>query len=251
MISKAIVRELSPNYKNCISSHPQHSNLLIERARSQHKAYIDFLSDDLGLEVIPIEGDPNYPDCCFIEDTAVIQGNKAMICRTGAESRRGEIDEVEKIVSQYFTTQRLDAPHTMEGGDVLHFDGYLISGITQRTSSGAPQMLHEFMGIPVYSIEDLEIIHLKSYVSRLDENTVLVTEKYKDHEVIGKMTKIVVPHEEAYAANVLSINDMIIIPSGYPKTTEILEEYEYEVQTLDMSEFAKCEGALTCLSLRF
>ncbi|MHA2098471.1 MAG: dimethylarginine dimethylaminohydrolase family protein [Candidatus Kariarchaeaceae archaeon] len=248
---RAIVREISPEYKRCVSDFPEHHLINLDKAKDQHNQYIDLLKE-IGLEVIKLEGDPKYPDCCFVEDNAVIHRNKALINRMGIVSRRGEVSVIKDILSQFKEIELLIEPATLEGGDIIHIDdNLLISGKTQRTNHAGINQLAKTLDTKVQIIEDSSIVHLKSYVTYLGDNAMLTTEKYKDHPVLQPYVKLVVPKGEEYAANTLRINDTIIIPSNYNQTKDLLKTNGFIVETLDMSEFQKCEGALTCLSLLF
>lgn len=250
MHKRAIVRSISNNYKSCISSHPSHHLLDIDKAKIQHKAYINILKE-LGLDVIILPQLNEFPDSCFVEDTIVIQNRKAMISRFGAESRRGEESEIEVLIKEYYPVMKIKTPGTLEGGDVIHLENYLISGLSQRTNLEGIHQLEDWMGISVKFIQDQTITHLKSYVTYLNRNYVLTTDNYFNHPLLVNFDKLLIPASEAYAANSLTIDDITIIPKGYPKTKQLLKDNGFEVQTLDITEFERCEGALTCLSILF
>jgi dimethylargininase len=222
----------------------------VDRARSQHKAYCDILSE-LGLEVIHLPRDDRFADSCFVEDTAVIVGQKALICRMAKTSRRGEEVAVEIKLREALSTSRVEAPGTVEGGDVIHHQKTLICGITQRTNRQGVQQMEEYLEVPVETIENAQIIHLKSHVTYLSRNTFVAIKSMVQHPILEGFDILIVPDEERYAANTLTIGDSVLIPKGYPQTKTLIDKAGFTVVTLDMSEFAKCEGALTCLSLLF
>ena len=250
MYKHAIVRKIPDSYVSCLSSHPLHNELNINKAREQHTKYVQLLRD-LGLEVIILPALDTQPDCCFVEDTAIIYKSKAVITYMGAPSRRGEVDSIAEILKEHFSIKYISKPATIEGGDVVHFPHFLISGISQRTNEAGLTQTSSFLDVPIKAIKDPSIMHLKSYVSYLDDQTVLVTEKYSNDKSLDNLKKIIVPKNEAYAANVLYVNDTIIIPDGYPGTKHLLSENSFDVIILQTSEIAKCDGALTCLSLLF
>ena len=251
MIKKAIVRGIPSTYKKCVSNHPDHPTLSIVKAKKQHQEYCEFLEDALSLEVFHLDTEPAFPDSCFVEDTVVIQKSKAIICNFGEKSRRGEEKSVEVFLEDHFKLNFMSPMNTLEGGDVVHFENSLIVGVTQRTSEGSVHELKEILKQPIGMIKDDSIVHLKSYVSYLGENMVLTTKKYSNHTSLNSFSKIIVPESEIYATNALLINKVIVISEGYPKTKELLEEEGYEVYQLRTSEFEKCQGALTCLSVLF
>lgn len=250
MSKRAIIRPPGSRYCDCISSHPRKHELNLEKAILQHKEYTRILSE-LGIDVIELPADNNNPDSCFVEDTAVIQGDKAFISRPKPESRQKETESIESILKSYLPVKKAIAPATIEGGDVIHLSDYLISGLTQRTNTEGVKQMSNSLGINVVTITDSSIIHLKSHVTYLDSNTMLCIKKYADHPIIREFDILIVPENEGYAANSLTIGETVLLPKGYPKTKETVENAGYDVITLDMSEFAKCEGALTCLSILF
>lgn len=250
--TQAIVRELSSSYVNCVSDFPDHHLLNIEKAKKQHSNYVDLLRE-LGLEIITLEGDSNYPDCCFVEDNAVIHGKNAVITRMGINSRRGEVEVVQEVLGDHKKLDSIIAPGTLEGGDIIHVDdqNLLICGKSQRTNQHGISQLDDKLNCEISVIENPNIVHLKSYVTYLGNNTMLTTKEYEHHPTLNSFTKLVIEEKEAYAANSLNINDTIIIPSGYNNTREMIVNNGFEVMALNISEFQKCEGALTCLSLLF
>ncbi len=227
-----------------------HSSVSTRKAKQQHKYYCDILSE-LGLEVFKLSPEDRFPDCCFVEDTAIIHGKRALISRMGAESRRGEEQTVSEFLSEYLKIKATNTPGTIEGGDVVHLPNYLISGVSQRTNVEGINQLSNWLKLEVKRIIDDTIIHLKSHVTFLHSNTVLVNDKVSNHPVLDSFKKIVITPDEQYATNTLTINKVTLLPSGYPHTYQQLTEEGFEVITLEMSEFQKCEGALTCLSLLF
>jgi dimethylargininase len=248
--TRALVREPGKLFPKCISSHPMRQTIDVKKARAQHRAYCDMLSE-LGLEVIHLPRDDRFADSCFAEDTAVIVGQKALICRLAKTSRQGEEEAIEAMLQQYLSTSRVIAPGTVEGGDVIHHQKTLICGITQRTNRSGAQQMEKYLEVPVETIENSQIIHLKSHVTYLSRNTFVATKSMAQHPVLKGFKALIVPDEERYAANTLTIGDTVLIPKGYPQTKSLIDKAGFTVVTLDMSEFAKCEGALTCLSLLF
>lgn len=247
---RALVREPGDSYRRCISSHPMKHTIDVGLARTQHRAYVSAL-EGAGLEVIRLERDDAHADSCFVEDTAVVHGGRALICRPAKESRRGEVDAIETALSEHLKVRRALAPATVEGGDVLHLEDRLVCGLTDRTNKDGVMQMAEWLGVRVDTIQDPSIMHLKSYVSRIDPGRVLVSGRYAGHAALGGLEKLIVPPDEEYAANVLSACGVVIMPQGFPRTKLLLERSGVEVVSLDMSEFPKCEGAMTCLSVLF
>ena len=247
---RALVRELGDSYAGCISSHPLHHTLDLSLAREQHSRYCETLSE-LGLEVIRVPRDDDLPDACFVEDNAVVYGGRALICRMAKESRRGEPSAVAEVLEEYVKIKWASAPATIEGGDVVHLPGRLVCGITQRTNHEGAIQMGDWLGVPVDTIEDPGIMHLKSYVTSLGQGRVVATSEYADHPVLEGLEVLVVPEGEEYAADTLTVGDTVLMPAGYPGAHAMVREAGYEVIPMNVSEIEKCDGALTCLSILF
>jgi len=222
--------------------------LNLKKAREQHRKYRETLAQ-LGLEVILLERDDGHPDSCFVEDTALIHGDRALICRLAPESRRGEEGPVERTLRAMLKIKRVQAPGTIEGGDVVHFSDRLLSGLTQRTNAEGIEQARDWLDVPIETISDPEIMHLKSYVTYLGRGTVICSRRYADHPALKGMEKLVIPDEETYAANTLAIDETVLMSSGRPEAQRLVREAGFEVISMQTSEFEKCDGALTCLSL--
>jgi dimethylargininase len=207
--------------------------------------------EELGLEVIRLMRDDTHPDACFVEDTAVIHTGKALITRLAKTSRQGEEQAVAEVLREYFLVKSIKAPGTLEGGDVIHVDDRLISGISKRTNRAGIDQMQTYFSVTIETIEDPHLIHLKSHVTYLNNNIMLTTEPYAHHPTLSNFDILLVPDHERYAANTLTIEDTVLMPSEHPETQQLIEDAGFDVISLNMNEFAKCEGALTCLSLLF
>jgi dimethylargininase len=248
--TKALVREPGDTYTSCLSSHPQHHTVDLTKARAQHARYCEVLSE-LGLEVIRVPRDDHHADACFVEDNAVVYGGKALICRMAKESRRGEQPGVALALEEYVQIKWAVAPAIIEGGDVVQLDDRLISGITERTTLEGVAQLRDWLGVRVDTIDDPEIMHLKSYVTSLGGGSVVATKKYSSHPALDGLDVLVIPEGEEYAADTLTVGDTVLMPVGYPSSHEMVREAGYEVIPMDVGEIEKCDGALTCLSILF
>jgi len=219
----------------------------------QHSAYIDTLKA-IGLEVIVLDEQPDYPDAHFVEDTCVVTPDVAVITRPGAIPRRGEEDTIEPVLDRYRITTRIAAPGTLDGGDVLRVGAHFFIGLTERTNEDGAGQLGKILQEYGNSWETMPVgagLHLKSSVNYLGNNILIVTEECADKEVLNGYGKIIVDMDEAYAANTLWINDHLITPAGFPRTRKKLDALGMHVIELDMSEVRKMDGGLTCLSIRF
>jgi len=247
---RAIVRPPGRNFKNCLSIHPLHHTVNLELALEQHKKYCKVLLN-LGVDLIKLEPDDEHPDSCFVEDTVVIHGHRAMITRMAKESRRGESDEIESILSEFKQMNSVKAPGTLEGGDVIHLPDSLLCGITKRTNFEGASQMEQWLETTVHRIEDPSIMHIKSHITYLERNVILVNPRYVDNPILEGFTKIILPKEEAHSANTLTIDNVVILSNQHNKTSRLIQEAGLDVIQLDMSEFEKCDGALTCLSIVF
>jgi dimethylargininase len=191
MMKHAIIRPPSKSYKKCISSHPLHHELDFELALAQHRKYCEALAE-LGLDLITLTPEYDYPDSCFVEDTVIIHKGKATITRFAKESRQGEETSIEYILKNYKQTKRIEAPGTIEGGDVIHLENFFISGLSQRTNIDGINQTASWLGVPVEIIEDSQIIHLKSYVTYIGRDTFVTTKRFANHPLLQEYSKIII-----------------------------------------------------------
>jgi dimethylargininase len=247
---KALVRDIGDRYKSCLSTHPLHSTLDLNLAREQHAAYCSALKE-IGLEIIHVPRDDERPDSVFVEDNVVVHGGKALICRMAKTSRRGEETGVETVLKHYLKVKRAASPATVEGGDVVHLDDKLISGISQRTNPEGIAQMQEWLEVPVATVFDPSIMHLKSYVTYLGRDIMIATERYATHPALEGFQIIIPPSNNEYAADTLAVGDTVLMAEGYPEAHKMVEEAGFDVVVLNVSEIQKCDGALTCMSVLF
>ncbi len=225
-----------------------------KKAQEQHSAYIEAIRKS-GLDITVLNADDRYPDSTFIEDVALCTSGFAVITRPGAESRRGETDGIRNILQDYFEKiEEITLPGTLEAGDVMMAGNHFFIGISGRTNDeGARQLIKilERHGMTGSTIALKNLLHLKSGCSYLENNNILVCEELSNCSDLGSFNRIIVDPEENYAANSLWINDTVFIPAGYPGTKQKVENWGYRTFVLDVSEFRKVDGGLSCLSLRF
>lgn len=252
MFTHAIVRKPGDDFARGITT----SNLETPRYElimKQHEAYIEALSS-LGLELIVLEALPNYPDAYFVEDTAVVTPDVAIITNPGIKDRKGEEGTIEQVLAAYRKTVRIYAPGTVDGGDVLMVGSHFFIGISQRTNKeGAKQLgcIFEEYGYAWATVYVEAGLHLKSSVNYIGKNTLLITEKFASRNEFKDYDIIIVDKTEEYAANTLLINNSLITPKGFPNTMKKLEPTGFDIIELDVSEVQKMDGGLTCISLRF
>lgn len=220
-------------------------------ARRQHAAYVAALEEaGLAVEVLPAL--PGHPDACFVEDAAVLVPGLAVITRPGAPSRRGEEETVAAALAD-LEQVRLAAPATLDGGDVLVAEGTCWIGLSERTNADGARALAAALvprGYTCITVPVGACLHLKSDVNHVGGRRLLTTRSFVDHPAFRGWETLRVPEEEAYAANVLLVGGTLLVPAGYPRTRALLDTLGLPVHELEMSEFRKVDGGLTCLSLR-
>lgn len=253
MFTKAIVRTPSKSIVNGITS----ANLgkpNYENALKQHSNYISALKE-CGVEVTILDANEEFPDSTFVEDTALLTPSCAIITNPGAESRKGEIIEMKKVISDFYSNiECIEAPGTVEAGDVMMVSSHFYIGLSERTNqTGANQMISilEKNGMTGSCIKMNEMLHLKTGLSYLENNNLVVTGEFLTHPEFQKYDRINVDIDEEYSANCIWMNDIVIIPKGFLKSKQKIEAAGYKTIEVDVSEFQKIDGGLSCLSLRF
>ena len=224
------------------------------KALDQHAAYTDALQA-CGLKVEVLPPLDEYPDSCFIEDVALLTPNCAIITRPGAPSRLGEIGGLRETLEEYYEVIcQVQAPGTVEGGDILKVESHYYIGLSERTNSEGARQVIDLLGKFDYSSSTIplrETLHLKTGVAYLEENILIAYGEMLSMDEFSGFTKLPVPDEESYAANCVWINGTVLAPAGFPRTSRIICEAGYPVLEVDVSEFRKLDGGLSCLSLRF
>lgn len=252
MFTKAIVRRPADTFANGIST----ANLGkpdINLALKQHDAYIEALIK-CGLDVTILEADPKFPDSCFVEDTAVVTKDFGIIARPGDKRRQGEEIEIKKVLEQQLKLYSINEPGTLDGGDVMQTDNKFFIGLSGRTNL---QGISQFSDIvkqykfETFSIPVCNILHFKTGVNYLGDNNLLLQKEFCSKEDLESFNHIIIDTDEEYAANSLRINDYVLVPKGFPKTLAKINKLGYQTIEVDLSEYQKMDGGLSCLSLRF
>lgn len=250
MYTRAIVRRPGRNFSEGITA----SGLGkpdFEKALQQHAAYCNALNS-CGLELIVLEADERYPDGCFVEDTAIVTGEVAIIARPGASSRSGEEVEISKILSRFKKIETINLPGTLDGGDVLRTDNHFYIGISGRTNREGALQLSGILSRYGFTSSDLEVgsgLHLKSGVAYLGKGNFIAVDEFS--RIADSSNIIILDQEESYSANCLLVNGFLLIPKGFPKSKMKISDLGYNIIELEMSEFRKMDGGLTCLSLLY
>jgi len=248
-VKYAVVRPVPDSYDRCVRTNVEKIDVAL--AKRQHAEYCKALQK-LGLELIWIEGDNTLPDSCFVEDTAVILGEKAIICNMKIKSRVKEVTEVAKVLEKLKETYYIKPPATIDGGDVLKIEDKVFVGLSDRTNPHAIHQLRKILensNLEIVPVKVRNVVHLKSACTYLGNNYVILSKGHFDTDILRDYKKIVVPRGEEYAADCLAINGTVLMARGHPKTKKLIEKEGFFVKELEMSEFRKGEGALTCLSI--
>jgi dimethylargininase len=223
------------------------------KAREQHRRYVAAL-EACGLEVIRLDPDERYPDSAFVEDTAVVTDRCAIVTNPGATEREGEVPAVEATLAEiYGTIERITDPGTVDGGDVLQVGDHFYVGLTRRTNREGAEQLSAILqryGFGVSLVGLRRFLHLKTGVAYLGGEDLVVAGELVEEDEFRGFDKLVVPPEEEYGANCVRVNDRVLVAAGYEAAKRGVAGRGYDVIELEMSEFRKVDGGLSCLSLR-
>jgi dimethylargininase len=230
---------------------------IYDRVLQQHLRYCEALKD-CGLTITVLDADPRYPDSTFVEDTAILTPRGAILTRPAAPSRAGEVAAISETIRGFYPAiLEIERPGTLDGGDICEVENHFFLGVSQRTNEEGARQLAEHLhslGHTSYVIDIrgmTGILHLKSGISYVGNNTMIVIEEIASTELLRKYELIRVPLEESYAANCVRVNERVLVADGYPHLTAELRRRGFNPLMLDVSEFQKMDGGLSCLSLRF
>lgn len=227
-----------------------------DAAVKQHDIYVATLRK-LGLDVTELEADERFPDSCFVEDPAVVMERCAVITNPATDSRNGEKHEIIDAIKKFYSDDQIfhiEAPGTMEGGDVMRVGDHFYVGLSDRTNEEGARQFNDIVtkfGYTSSTIPVTEGLHLKDFVIYLENNNMLVTSVMNERPEFKDFNRFVIDPDELYAINSMNINGTVLVPDGYPKTKKIIEDLGYPIILMDTNEFKKIDGSLTCLSLRF
>jgi len=247
----ALVREPSDALERCALTYLEREVIDLGRARSQHGAYVRAL-EGLGVDVRVLAPAPDLPDAVFVEDAAVVVDECAVITRPGIESRRAEVDSVAAALEAFRPTLHITAPGTLEGGDVLRVGRTLFVGQTPRSNAAGTRQLAAFLEPHGYEVRPLTptgCLHLKSAVTYVGDETVLVNPEWIDVGDFSRWQCVPVAPAEPFGANALLVGETIFTAASAPLTRRKLAALGFHTAALDTSEFEKAEAALTCLSI--
>jgi len=253
MFTKAIVRTPCRSLVNGLSSAglgpPDYKKALL-----QHLDYIEALQE-CGLQVTVLPADELYPDSTFVEDVALLTPHCAVLTNPGAPSRKGETRLILKAIREFYAkVEMIEAPGTVEAGDIMMVGDHYYIGLSERTNKdGVEQMIAilRSYGLQGSMVELNDVLHLKTGLGYLENNNLLACGEFLRKPEFQKYHILKVHPKEAYAANSVWINGTVLTPKGFPKTRTLIESAGYQTREVDVSEFQKIDGGLSCLSLRF
>jgi len=247
----AITRKISPRFNECEITYIDRTPINLDIARTQHQAYVNTLAE-VGCQIIELPAEADLPDSVFVEDAAFVLPEVAVITRPGADSRKPETESIIPALSPYRALVHVTEPATVDGGDVLVLGKNIYVGKSTRSNKVAVRQMQELLDVYGYKVIDVTLhncLHLKTAITRVDDNTVLINPNWVDTFHFKDFDWIEVDPSEPFAANCLPINDRIIFPTAFPKTRAKLEARGHKIQVVTVDEIAKAEGAVTCCSL--
>ncbi|MGH8107575.1 MAG: dimethylarginine dimethylaminohydrolase family protein [Arenimonas sp.] len=256
MFTKAIVRLPASNFAEGLTTVDMGTPDFAKTVE-QHNAYCEALKQ-CGLDLTHLDADPGHPDSTFVEDVAVLVEHGCILTLPGAESRAGEVKNMKPVLSKFYSElAEIHAPGTLDGGDICEAGDHFVIGISLRTNQSGAEQLANWLATKGYTADFVDIrgvsgiLHLKSGISYIGDNRMVVMDELADHPAFKRFELVRIAPEENYAANCVRVNNHVLMASGFPALQNTLEKLGYSVIPLDMSEYQKMDGGLSCLSLRF
>ena len=245
----AIVRSPGPGLAECELTHLERARIDAALAAEQHAAYARVLGE-LGLEVMTLEPLDGFPDACFVEDPAIALPDRAVLTRPGAVSRRGEVAALGRVLEELVPVEQVEAG-SLDGGDVLQLPDRILVGLSTRTDRAGIEALGRIARRPVFGVPVRGALHLKTVMSWLGRDRVLVEPSALDLDVEGLhgLQVVEADRDEPAGANVLKVGDELVVSEAAPRTADQLQAMGLSLHPVDISEFHKAEAGLTCLSL--
>ena len=253
-MTTAFTRSIPSSFASALVSEPTGATIDVALARTQHAAYERGLAR-LGISVITLPAIEAHPDCCFVEDCALVVDGVALVTRPGADTRRGETSTVSDALARHASLRRIEqmmAPATLDGGDCMRVGRQIFVGLSGRTNADGVERVRETFGPEGFSVVPVvlsDVLHLKCVCSPLGDRRILLADRSIAAATFDGLEIVVAPEDETYAANCLFWNEKALVASGFPETRARLERAGIEVIALDTSEIRKADGSLTCLSL--
>ncbi len=247
----AITREVSRSIADCELTHVERIPIDLDVARRQHARYVVAL-EALGVRVVGLPELPDRPDAVFVEDTVIALDEVAVLTRPGAESRRAEVEAMASAIEPFRPVLRIDAPATIDGGDVLRLGRTLYAGRSARTNAAGIHALRALVADYGYEVREVDVagaLHLKTAVTQVSPDWILVNPAWVDPAVFEGYDPLTVDPDEPFAANAVLVNGALIHSTAFPRTQAMLRGHGLRVSGVDASELAKAEGGVTCCSV--
>ena len=247
----AVTRDVSPRFNECEITHIDRTPIDVRVAENQHHGYVQALKE-LGCAVLELPAARDLPDSVFVEDTAVVLQEAAIITNPGADSRKPETESISRALAPYRELVFIKPPATVDGGDVLVLGKQVFVGLSTRSNLESANQINKLagrFGYQAHAVEMHDCLHLKTAVTRVDDSTLLINRHWVDVEHFEGFDLIEVDTNEPFAANCLPINGSILYPTAFPKTAELMEKRGFRLRLIPLDELAKAEGAVTCCSL--
>jgi dimethylargininase len=249
----ALTREVGPTIARCALTFLEREPIDVEQAREQHASYERVL-EGLGATIIALQPEPDLPDSVFVEDTAVVLDEVAVMTRPLLESRRSEVESVARVLARYRPLLFIESPGTIEGGDVIRVGRILYVGLSRRTNEDGARQLANLLAPWDYEVRTVAVngcLHLKTGCTHLGDSTVLANTACIDTSAFDGMRVLAVPEGEDGAANTLRIGDSVVLSSSFPQTCELLEREGLQIAPVQVSELEKAEAGVSCCSILF
>jgi dimethylargininase len=249
----AITRGVSRRIDACQLTYRSREEVNYEKACFQLEKYCELL-DTWGVHLLPVGASDSHPDCCFVQDTAVVLDEVCVIASMGANTRLGEVAEVEKLVAPFRKIRHILSPATLDGGDVVQFGKRLFVGLSTRTNARGIAALAEITEGFGYTVIPVVVnggLHLTTGCGIVNDETVLLNPRWLDASAFSGLRQLYVPEGEPWAANTIRVDNNLCLEEGAPQTVDLVQPYAGNIALLDISEFRKAEGSLSCLSLIF
>ncbi len=244
----ALVRKPGPKFSQALSEHPQKNSIHLATALRQHERYVAALKE-AGGEVVRLPPQDHLPDATFVEDTAVVLDDKILLCPMKKSSRREEVQSIAPALKMYRRCVTLDSPATLDGGDVMNTPDTIFVGISKRTNLAAAAALSKLTSKKIIPVAVTKGLHLKSAATFLADNFLIIDPARIDVANLRHFDCIEVAASESYSANCLVLGNAVLMPAGFPNVGEKIRARGFKTVELEMSEFEKADGSVTCLSL--
>ena len=244
----ALVRKPGLKFPQALSEHPQKNNIDLAHALRQHEGYVKALQE-VGGKVEHLPPKDHLPDATFVEDTAVLLEDKILLCPMKEPSRQEEVESTAAVLKKYRDCVTLDSPATLDGGDVMNSPDAIFVGLSKRTNLRAIQALAKLTSKRVIPVAVTKGLHLKSATTFLGNDLLIIDPSRVDSSNLKQFDWIEVTESESYAANCLAFEDVVLMPAGFSSISDKIRAHGLKPLELEMSEFEKADGSITCLSL--